>query len=296
MSQNLSIGNIQANGQVVGTEPFSILAGEMFDLTWDVTNLGDEVLIGDGYGISNIDKIYLSDDTVLGGGDVLLKDYSSTTELNPNDSYTGNVSVYVPSNTAINRYLIFYTNEAGVASETNVSDNIKLVPISIETIDLSITQAPSIFTITQVPAISTIGVDGGSSAQSIVSAAVASTIVGNSPVQLVEGRTVRVEWQVDNIGSRDVSAGFGNKVYLSQDNVIDSSDLLLDEYQYGGGSVISGGSYYPVSQDIVLPTIGSSGISGEAYIIVQTDSGDELVESNEANNICCSGIHCCRSS
>jgi hypothetical protein len=149
MARNLAIGNVQVNNQPISTEPFSILAGEIFNLSWTVNNLGDEAIVGSGYGSAvNIDSIYLSDDNTLSSDDVEIGSYTNATNLGANvGAYNASLNSSILNGTLgssyplTNRYLIFKVNSGDNFAESNLADNITLVPITVNAIDLSLNSA-----------------------------------------------------------------------------------------------------------------------------------------------------------
>ncbi len=85
------------------------------------------------------------------------------------------------------------------------------------------------------------------------------------------------------------SGSFGVQYYLSRDNIVSSDDVLLSTTT-GGSSVsvagINTGASSSLSNvSVVLPNSLPAGWTGEFfYVVMLTDSGNQVVETNEANN------------
>ncbi len=71
---------------------------------------------------------------------------------------------------------------------------------------------------------------------------------------------------------------FRDRVYLSADDRIEGGDFLLGSWIHDGA--LAAGASAPVSASFHLPL----GLSGCFQVIVQTDAGDDVFETDEANN------------
>ena len=88
---------------------------------------------------------------------------------------------------------------------------------------------------------------------------------------------VDVSWTVDNIGRAAAAGGFRDRVYLSQDPVLSTTDTLLASVLHAP-SVAPGGSYAQ-SASILLPET-----TGKYYLIIVTDAFNAVAEGSEHNN------------
>jgi Calx-beta domain/CARDB/FG-GAP-like repeat len=295
MAKNLAISNIQVNSQSVSTIPFSILAGDPFDVAWTVSNLGDELIAGGTAG-SYIDSVYLSDDNVLDVNvldvsDVVIEDYNDTTSL---AAYTGSYSsrqrISILAGTSgtqypQNKYLIFRANSSGVISESDLTDNTVVVPISVNNASslstpfaaLPIRLDASNPVILQVPP-SNLGVDGS---DLIVTAFTAPKIAG-------VGTKVFVSWIVKNLGAVDtaIANSWYDSIYLSDDEVLGNDTYLgsffRSGYSYREGSLKSG-TEYSSTISVTMPSFLTT-VPQNKYILVVTDSDNTLIETDETNN------------
>jgi RHS repeat-associated protein len=93
------------------------------------------------------------------------------------------------------------------------------------------------------------------------------------------GQTVTVNWTVGNQGNLDAGGGWQDAVYLSQDQVLGPSDILLSLAPHSGG--LSAGVSYPGTADVVLPGV----LPGDYYLLVQTDRRGQVPESDRNNDV-----------
>jgi Ca2+-binding RTX toxin-like protein len=268
MAINLATSNIRIQGQAISTAPFSILAGEEFIVELTVTNLGDET--GGGYGT---DSVYLSNDNILDETDVEVFSYTNPTDLSPGESYTTSLNLSILNDTAgglypADRFLIVRANSSESVPERDLTDNVVAVPITVNAIDLSIGSATVFFPILTSP-----------SSDGVEDLPAAASIIGDqSRLEIRPGDEVVISGNVVNFGNQAPSSDYQDRVYLSQDTELDASDVLLSTYFRGG----SEGSINSIFDFINIP---NTGISGDAYVLFQTDAADQLAESDESNNI-----------
>jgi hypothetical protein len=96
------------------------------------------------------------------------------------------------------------------------------------------------------------------------------------PVPVSPGQIVSVSWTVQNKGSGDALGSWYDRLYHSTDAILDSSDTLISS-QNQAGPIASGGSYTKTANW----TVPQQPVN---YLIVKTDYGNTLYESNETNN------------
>ena len=98
------------------------------------------------------------------------------------------------------------------------------------------------------------------------------------------GETIEVTWDVTNKGTRDTRENeWYDRVYLSQDNSLDRSDIYLGEYKREGSVNLN--ETYQGKATITLP----EGIDGNYQLLVFTDSN--LVEDKIVPNIGFEGVN-----
>lgn len=193
------------------TSPNRAILGETIDVSWTVNNSGSGSAIADWY-----DSIYISNDTNFDASDTLLTDIwtGEKTPLAPGGSYNIAQKITVPNTATGNRYLLFVADRTNKQSETNESNNVKAVAITLGSVDL-------------VPTIT------------------------SSPTTATSGTSVSLEWLVTNTGSTDAPSNWTDRIYLSTDNKFDSSDLFLKELQHDG--LLAANSSYAAQQNLNLP-------------------------------------------
>jgi hypothetical protein len=100
-----------------------------------------------------------------------------------------------------------------------------------------------------------------------------------APPSVVTQHRVEVSWSVENQGNGEAQAAWYDQLYLSEDDVLDGGDRVLDTF-YRSEAVASGGSYTPI-RPVTIPTVPA----GTYYLIVRTDLYDHLYEADETNNL-----------
>ena len=99
-------------------------------------------------------------------------------------------------------------------------------------------------------------------------------------VKGITGYTASVQWRVVNQGAITAAGGWSDRLYLSQDNVLDeATDLLLTDIWQE--QILTPGAAYTTTTEVTLPP----GTLPTDYLIVQSDYAGALLESNEANNL-----------
>ena len=193
------------------TSPNRAILGETIDVSWTVNNSGSGSAFADWY-----DSIYISNDTNFDASDTLVTDIltGEKTPLAPGGSYNIAQKITVPNTATGNRYLLFVADRTNRQSETNESNNVKAVAITLGSVDL-------------VP-----------------------TII-SSPTKAISGTTVSLEWLVTNTGSTDTPSNWTDRIYLSTDNKFDTSDLFLKELQHDG--LLAANSSYAAQLNLNLP-------------------------------------------
>ncbi|MFT3880916.1 MAG: CARDB domain-containing protein [Gemmatales bacterium] len=99
-----------------------------------------------------------------------------------------------------------------------------------------------------------------------------SSVATTSP-----GRTITVNWYEFNYGEAAAPSGWTDALYLSKDNILDPSDILLGTFRHATG--LAAGTFSTFSMDVTMPPA-----SGAYRIIVQADRKNLVTESNRDNN------------
>ncbi|WP_162052193.1 CARDB domain-containing protein [Gloeothece verrucosa] len=221
--------------------PSAAILGQTIAVSWQVNNTGTVSAAADWY-----DSVYISDDQILDSSDTYVTDVwtGSNTPLGAGASYIINQNIFLPQTSSGNRYLLFVADNYNYQGETNESDNVIATPISLSAPDL---------VISSVTAPSTGIVNG----------------------------TINISWTVNNSGQVQALTDWTDYVYLSSDNIIDSSDRLISyQYIYTQTPLAAGGSY-SINQTVTLPGVAA----GNYYLLFKADGSNAQGEINENNNV-----------
>lgn len=190
------------------------------------------------------DGVYLSKDQTYDYNDAYLVsgyDYG----LDAGKSYTTDQSVNLPNSIPGDYYLLFRTDIYNVQKETDETNNLLAVPITLTaaTADLMVTGA-------DVP----------------------STVTAEASTTL--------SWTVKNQGTGPASAGWYDLVYLSTDATLDSAIYVGSSFHHAEPSLAAGASY-TLTSSMTIPDVPT----GSYYLLVVADGYQYQAESNETNNI-----------
>ena len=100
-----------------------------------------------------------------------------------------------------------------------------------------------------------------------------------SPASVSAGESISTFWQVVNLGGGTLVSSWKDSVYLSMDSDFDSTDLLLFDTAHVGA--LAAAESYSVNRDFEIPLATSAGIY---FLLVGTDTGSQVFESDETNN------------
>jgi hypothetical protein len=123
----------------------------------------------------------------------------------------------------------------------------------------------------------------------------ATTVQGNPdlivssitvPTNTQPSQTINVSWTDQNIGNVPVQIGWNDSIYLAQNNLTSASslsqDTLLATVPVGLTSDLLVNGSYTQNDSVTLPT---NLVDGNYYIVVDTNSQQQVTESNQNNNI-----------
>jgi subtilase family serine protease len=223
------------------TAPNTAILGSTVNVAWTVKNQGNVSAKADWY-----DKIYISDDQILGGTDTLVTEelIYSQTPLAANGSYTINKDIFLPSTATGNRYLLLVTDGSSNQGETNENNNVKAIPITLTAPDLIVSDV-------------------------------------TAPTQASSGGMMDVSWKVTNQGNVEAPADWQDYVYLSDDQNLDYSDTLVTSESIATQTPLAAGGSYTINKNITLPNRPS----GNYYLLFATDRNDKQGETNNNNNV-----------
>ncbi|MGA2496938.1 MAG: CARDB domain-containing protein [Tepidisphaeraceae bacterium] len=243
------------------TAPATAVVNGPLSLTWTTQNLGQYAAYGPWY-----DVVYVSNNPVfdpnsatylgelytgnLPAGAMPLQPAGSVDAGgNPTDRYTTTQSFTIPHNLALGQeYLFVMADYYNQQTETNETNNLQMLPISIVAPDLTVVN-PS------------------------------------GPSSAMPGDTIAVTWTTRNLGTVPAYGYYGywyDAVYISDDAIFgNADDRFLGYYSatapqlplQPAGSVDGGGNptdRYTVTQNFTIPATMTGGIK---HIFIKTDGG-----------------------
>jgi large repetitive protein len=256
-SNNVVITPIMFNIELPDLAPLALrapteLTGPAYPavtLVWGVTNQG----IGPaqpsyGYSDSWLDQIYLSTDPMLDGADVGVSYVFCPAPLPAAGSYWQTNQVRLPLTQSGDYYLILRTDDYGYVQEANRSNNVLTVPLTFH------------MTPPDLAALSLLA---------------PGTVTGPP------NPTITLAWGVTNlgVGSAKGRYGWSDTVYLSTNAVRDGTERYAG--QWVETNALPAGSGYWRANQAQLPVTQS----GAYYLIFETDTWNDLAESNLSNNV-----------
>ncbi|MEM7374104.1 MAG: CARDB domain-containing protein [Bacteroidota bacterium] len=231
----------------------SALTADQILFSWQVKNAGVNT---DAWG-QNFweDSWYLSADSSLDSADLLIHPEVIYGPMDADQSYARTVSVDLPQNIFGDQYVILHTDQGGLVEEEDQNNNIDLkrdsngdaLPLHIEL------APPSDLKVMDVQA----------------------------PQTGISGQPITVAWTISNEGiGQTLVDTWTDRIFLSSDFVLDSSDIILGSYSRSGG--LNAGETYTDSLSIELPIEAD----GNYLLLLKTDQNDALYEHQaESNNL-----------
>ncbi|MCY2993192.1 MAG: hypothetical protein NTY19_35705 [Planctomycetota bacterium] len=101
------------------------------------------------------------------------------------------------------------------------------------------------------------------------------------PPAAIAGQPLRVDWRVENRGAGQArTSSWSDEVYLSLDGTLDSQDWRLGSLSHSGS--LNAGAGYLAGTKFTVP---GSLSAGTYHVIIKTDAGGNVPESDETNNV-----------
>jgi subtilase family serine protease len=224
--------------------PPQALTDAAFDLSWTLTNGGEEAANGPW-----ADRVFLSSDERLDGGDTRLANFPFTQSISPGQSAGRVQSITIPRAAVAQDgqyYLIVFTDADNAVIEGSAEgNNFRAVPLTV-----SRSLLPDLI------------VDGI-----------------EAPAAPFFDQKITVRWGVKNVGNASTNAPeWADRVFLSSDQVLDIDDITHNAVP--NVSYLAPGERYEATAEFHLPR----GFTGAYYLFVQTDANAQLTEYNEGNN------------
>ncbi|NJO93382.1 MAG: hypothetical protein HC820_01610 [Hydrococcus sp. RM1_1_31] len=196
------------------TAPKTASLQENVQVSWTVKNEGNAAAQADYW----YDFIYVSDDPIFDGADIPVAQFYSSpnASLAAGKTYTQTQNITIPKTATGNRYLIFVSDRYNYQGETNETNNVSVVPITLKAPDL------------------------------VISSLTAPTIASMQ-------ERVKVSWTVKNQGEGTGAGNWSDRFYLSKDAIYDASDIYAGEFSPYLNEPLASGASYTRSQYLTIP-------------------------------------------
>ncbi len=177
---------------------------------------------------------------------------TSPTPLAAGDDYTINLNATIPEIATGNYFFLFKADGSEQQQEADETDNIRAIPIQIDAPNLE------------------------------VSAAQVTDANGNPVTSVAADERVSLSWTVLN-SSTTATAGdnWYDRVYISQDTTLDSSDVRLVNQFINSHTPLAAGDDYTVTSNWTIPEIAT----GNYFFLFKADGSEEQQETDETDNI-----------
>jgi len=226
--------------------PESLTSGEIVEINWIVENIGEGTTLTDSWE----DIVFMSNHanrTFDADEDILLAVFERKGELGGGDFYQRTRNVNIPDGLVGKYYLVVSTNADSLTGDTNRSNNILTSENPLE-VQLS----PPVDLIVEE---------------------------SDAPSMVNTGQIVSFSWTVRNQGvGTTPSDRWFDAVYLSEDNEVSSSDVLM--FTNENNKELTSGEAYEVQAEIQIP----SNITGDRYLIIATDIRNDIYEHEAEDN------------
>ena len=224
------------------TPQTAVIAGRSVSVLCTIANQGDGTAV-DGASWSN--RLFLSTDAVLDGGDTFLDQFFQNV-LAAGNSFSITRNPTIPNVSPGSYFLILVSDANNSVPESNDANNALAVAVTVTKPDL----VPTVL---------------------------------NAPAMVLPGQTgVSVMWTVENQGDGTAADSTGNwldRVFFSTDNVFDVGDTLLTTFNVS--TPLAPASSYNRTQAVNIPNVSN----GNYFLIVVADRNGAVPESDEGNNV-----------
>jgi subtilase family serine protease len=232
--------------------PTAAFSGQTISLTWTVANNGT----GSTRAVAWTDYVYVSfDDDQLGPTDRLLGSLRRNGELASGQNYSvSGFNVTLPIGVAGQAFFIIRTDVFNEVFEAGFEGN--NITVRGTSTQVNLTPPPDL---------------------EVVDVA--------APATALAGRAITFSYTVANNGATATpNSSWTDAYYLSADPVLDGSDFALGSRSRSG--VLDAGEEETITRTFTLPT----NVVGSRYVLVVTDSGNQVFEINKVNNRAASAV------
>ena len=239
------------------TAPSSGFAGREIEVQWVVNNTGNaSTPVRYWY-----DQIYLSDDTILDGNDLLLGTVQNQSYLDVAEGYTSTARVTLPSSREGSYHILVKTDayqqipEGGHEGDNVTASGV----IDIQPIPLS-----------ELSDLAVISV--------------------GAPDQAFSGQNMSITYKIDNVGLAPISGNstvWVERIYMSTDDVLDAGDRLLStvwrDLPVDKLPLPESQSHFINTQKVMLPV----GVEGDFYFFVSVTPVAPVSNVFQSNDKAC---------
>ena len=227
----------------IAVAPAQVIEGTPAALSWRIRNNGDGATDATQWQ----DAVYLSTDTTLDGGDLLLGLVAHTGAVAAGDSYTVSMSIQAPIGIPGVYYVLVDADHHNAVYEGAFEGN--NAGASIASTEIKPAPSPDL-------AVQAVG----------------------APANLVAGLTATFTWTVANVGEAAASGTWTDSIYLSHDgNVLGALAIA----SLAHALPLAVGGTYTASVTVTLPAPAD----GSYRVVVVTDANGQVFEhGREANN------------
>ncbi len=226
------------------TVPSTLASGSNLPISWTVRNINFATTSTSFW----YDNVWLSKDTTIDGNDIFVGQYLRSGALSTNAQYTRSINYPVGIDVEGTWFVIVSTDATNRVLEGFGEANNERFSSPATTITLSPTPDLRVSAVTPAPT-------------------------------AFSGRTTPVSWTVQNAGGRTATAPWLDRAYLSLDQIFDpSTDIPLGFVERS--TALANGSSYTVNANMNIPV----GVGGSYYLIVATDSSNQVYERAAENN------------
>jgi YD repeat-containing protein len=233
--------------------PLQALSGQNMPLTYTIDNAGLAAIVGNS--TVWVERIYMSSDIILDGGDRLLSTVwrdlpaDKLPEPNGQSHFVTTQKVMLPVGVSGEAFYFFVT-VTPVSPVSNV----------FQSNDVAYDITPTLVRLTPPPDLE------------------ASAI--SAPSSAIAGHDLTFTYRVDNTGSTTTpNSGWYDSLYLSSDTTLDAGDTKLSDVWHSG-ALESGGNY-----NTTVTVRLADGLEGSWYLLSSADSRNDVFELDNANNI-----------
>ncbi|MFT5526538.1 MAG: hypothetical protein ACI9HK_004515, partial [Pirellulaceae bacterium] len=237
--------------QVTSVEaPELRISGESMSISYTVTNRG----LGDTLVSRWTDRVFVSTDEVLGAGDSLLAELPHDDFLLSGESYERQANFVVPVEISGDVFFIV---------QTDVGNSV--IEHALE------------FNNTGFNALHTHLLQGAIADLEVVSVVVPESARAGEPFNL--------QFEVANLGQdATLATSWVDRAYLSYDAILDTeADIFIGEYRRSAS--LAAGDGFETSYVSDISALIPNGMSGEFYLLFETDALQEVIELDDSNNL-----------